>query len=105
MNTPDWAGIKRRQRGHHAGDHELCDYRRCRERQKIELDNDLKLLVIAVFDELNKRGIDPYKYFGENKLKSQRRLAAIESPDWLDKEPDWLTRLQAKVEVDNGEAT
>jgi len=105
MNTPDWAGIKRRQRGHAAGDHELCDYRRCRDRQRIELDNDAKLFAIAVFDELNKRGIDPYKYFGENDLKTQRKIAAIESPDWLDQEPDRLHLLQAKVEADNHEAT
>ena len=105
MNTPDWAGIKRRQRGHAAGDHSQCDYRRCRQRQQIELDNDARLLIIATFDELKKRGINSLQYFGADKLKEKLMLIATESPEWLDTKPDFVHRLQAKINVDEHAGT
>jgi len=90
----------RTHRGHKKGDHSACDSRRCRERQHIERDNDLRLLALATLDELNERGIDPGTYFIHD-WKDSRELAGLEAVPWLDTEPDFLHRLQAKVDVDN----
>ena len=99
-DKPDYAGQKRRQRGHAAGDHSMCNYQKCLDRQQLELQNDFHLYAIAVFDECKRQGVYPKTFLGD-RLAEYRAMAAKEFPDYdyLPTEPDFVHRIQAHMDV------
>jgi hypothetical protein len=52
-----------RHRLHANGDHSECLYKTCRERQEIELQAEEKFIAVAIFEELERRGIDPERFW------------------------------------------
>ena len=101
LGQPDWAGQKRRQRGHAKGDHSNCDYNRCPIRREREDWNEERLDAIALFREINAKGADALKFFGDDfdayRERAERELT--DDLDWLSAEPDIVNRLRARAEV------
>jgi hypothetical protein len=90
----------RRMRGCRAGDHAGCLSENCSERRRLELRNSYRLLAIATFDELSTRGMDAIGFLGD-RYGPVRRLADLELPDYLDAEPDFVDRMNARHLEDN----
>lgn len=100
MTTYDWAAYKRHERAHHKGQHEGCSYVKCADRRMIEDANEYHLMVLALFDELAVRHIEPSVYFGD-KLDQAQALADADFPEWCDTEPDAIHRLFVRCNFDD----
>ena len=83
-----------RYRRHVVGDHSQCLYANCKPYRDLEYQNDQRLLSVAVFEELDKRGIDAKQWWG-NGYAEARESADADLPDFLPREPDSIHRIQA----------
>lgn len=98
-NKPDWAEYKRKERGHKAGDHFRCEPNdKCPEATRLYQANQGRLLFLAVFDHLKTEGINAVEFFGSH-YGQAKRMTELDIPEYpyLDREPDWVTRMEAKV--------
>lgn len=96
--TYDWAEYKRKERAHHKNNHERCSYRYCRDRQAIEDANNCHLFAIALMDELERLHLDPVEFFGDGWTETKALIEA-EFPEWLEQEPDEVTRILARSQI------
>ncbi|SRR5258708_36736969 len=100
MRNPDSdeAIRQRRSRGHRAGDHSSCDVNRCRQLEAIWGDNEQHLYCLAYLAELKAQGIDAEAVLG-SAYRDVTEYAAADVPDWLEAEPDFTHRLQARCDI------
>ena len=88
---------------HQNGDHSLCgDSNNCKQAEELYYLNKEHLLAVAIFAELDNRGIDPKRFFGDE-YERVRELARLELPDYdyLAREPDFVHRIQARGDVND----
>ena len=89
-----------RHRRHQDGDHSLCIYERCAQAKSLYHLNEEHLFTVALFAELDNRGVDAAGFFGDEYDRA-RDLADTELPDYeyLPCEPDSVHRIQARQAV------
>jgi hypothetical protein len=94
----DWAGYKRAERGHTAGDHSRCDPNRCHAAERLCILNEERLEAVAILALIKARRLDAVAFLG-NDYHSTVALASADYPDfpYIQPEPDRVHQLQARV--------
>jgi hypothetical protein len=93
-----WAGYKRAERGHLAGDHARCDPGRCHEAERLCTANEETLEARALLAEIKCRGLNAAAILGDD-YAATVAIANAEYPPffYIQAEPDRVHELQASV--------
>ena len=94
-NEYNWAGYKRRERGHRAGNHAECEYDRCEVAQEVYTTQERRCDAKALLAELDNQGLDARKLLG----KAYKRIAADAKA--CDTELDFVHTISARCRVDD----
>src|ERR1035438_7967941 len=94
-NEYNWAGYKRRERGHRAGNHTECDYDRCEVAQEVWTTQERRCDAKALIAELASRKINARKLLA----RAFKHIAADAKACATD--IDFVHQLHARCQVDD----